>query len=126
MSDPVPVPVPVPVPPSASPNRVEREQFWREILAAFTASGVSVRVFCRERGVPEKRFYTWRRKLGLSPVTRTSPAHSDRNTTFVPVRIVSDLTAEITLPGGLSIRLPVSADPAHVARLVAALRSHPC
>lgn len=42
------------------------------------------------------------------------------------VRLVSDATAEVALPDGVVVRVPVSCDPAHVARLVAALRGRPC
>lgn len=124
MSDPVvPVPSAVPTAPAA------REQFWRQAVAAFELSGLSVREFCRQRGLHEKRFYTWRKTLGLSPVDAhpAAPVSGTRPVPgFVPVRLVADTTAEVTLPNGLTVRLPVSADPTHVARLVAALRGAPC
>lgn len=53
MSDTVPVARPVPTTPA------EREQFWREAIAAFAASGLSVRALCARHGLHEKRFYTW-------------------------------------------------------------------
>ncbi len=119
MSDPVPVPSAVPTTPA------ERAQFWRE---AITTSGLSVREFCRQRGLPERRFHTWRKNLGLSPVARPTPTTpaAPPLPRFVPVRLVADTTAEMTLPNGLTVRLPGSADPSHVARLVAALRGLPC
>jgi len=123
VSDPVPVPSAVPTAPA------ERAEFWREAVAAFNASGLSVRAFCAARGLHEKRFYTWRKHLGLSPVARptpTSAATAPPLPGFVPVRIVADTAAEVILPGGVVVRVPVSSDPAHVARLVAALRSTPC
>src|SRR5262249_42290648 len=46
--------------------------------------------------------------------------------TFAPVRVVPDPTAAVVLPTGLVLRVPVSADPAAVARLVAALGGGPC
>lgn len=52
MPDAAPTPSPIPTAPA------EREQFWRDAVAAFTASGLSVREFCRQRGLHEKRFYT--------------------------------------------------------------------
>ena len=116
---------PVPVPPSVPASPPEREQFWRETIAAFTTSGLSVRAFCHQRGLHEKQFYTRRRNLGLSPVSR--PESSDMPAPgFVPVRVVSDPTAEVILPGGVTVRLPLSAEASHVARLIAALRGGPC
>jgi transposase-like protein len=123
VSDPVPVSSPVPTHPA------ERKQFWRDAISAFPSSGLSVREFCRQHGLHEKRFYTWRKHLGLSPVARPSPTTSTAAPSvpgFMPVRLVADTAAEVVLPGGVVVRVPVSSDPAHVARLVAALRSTPC
>ncbi|MCU0703132.1 MAG: hypothetical protein MUF18_03980 [Fimbriiglobus sp.] len=121
MSTPV-VPVPSPVPTAPA----ERERFWRQAVAAFESSGLSVREFCRRRGLPVKRFYTWRKTLGLRPVAAPATAAARPVPGFVPVRVVAEATAEVALPNGLIVRLPVSADPAHAARLVAALRGQPC
>ena len=112
--------------PSASPAPLDKAQFWADTVAAFTTSGLSVRAFCASRGLEEKKFYTWRRNLGLSPVARPTPPSDAPARPFVPVRLVSDPVAEIALPGGVALRVPVSSDPAHVARLVAALRGGAC
>ncbi len=105
---------------------VDKAQFWAETITAFTHSGLTVRAFCLARGLEEKRFYTWRRNLGLSPVARPVPASDAPARGFVPVRLVSDPTAEVVLPGGVTLRVPLTADPAHVARLAAALRGATC
>lgn len=36
---------------------------WRERLASWRASGLSVRTFCRGRGLVETAFYYWKREL---------------------------------------------------------------
>ena len=125
MSDPVPPSV---TPDPALPRPADRAQFWRDTVAAFATSDQTARASCRARGLHEKRFYTWRRDLGLSPVTRPTPAASDapQGRGFVPVRLVADSVAEIVLPGGVTVRVPASADPTHVARLVAAVRGATC
>ena len=46
MSDPVPVPSAVPTTPA------EREHFWREAVAAFHSSGLSVRAWCPAHDMP--------------------------------------------------------------------------
>ena len=102
-----------------------REQFWRETIAAWQESGQSVRAFCAARGVSEATFFARRREL----IDRKSSGPSADPTPvprFVPVHVVPDPTIEVLLPGGLIVRVPVSADPAAVARLVAALGRHPC
>ena len=42
-----------------------KEKFWREKLREAEASGLSTRAFCRERGLKENLFYSWRRELKL-------------------------------------------------------------
>jgi hypothetical protein len=76
----------------------EREQFWRDAVATFNASGLSVRAFCAARGLHERRFDTWRKALGLSPVDArpAAPVSGTRPVPgFVPVRLVADTAAEV-------------------------------
>ena len=40
-----------------------KEKFWRKTIADARGSGRSVREFCRERGLKETLFYSWRREL---------------------------------------------------------------
>jgi hypothetical protein len=102
-----------------------REQFWRDTVAAWRHSGQSVRAFCAARGVSEATFFARRRELlDRAPLPHpTAPAPAAQ---FVPVKVVPDPAAEVVLPGGLIVRVPVAADPAAVARLVAALGGGPC
>jgi hypothetical protein len=56
-----------------NPNR---EQFWRDTLAAWRDSGQSVRAFCAARGLSEGTFYVRRRELadnGQWPMAAASP-----------------------------------------------------
>jgi hypothetical protein len=89
MSDSV---TPSDVPGPTQPRSADRARYWQDTLAAFATSGQTVCAFCRARGLHEKRFYTWRRDLGLSPVARSTQAASDAIPArgFIPVRLVSD------------------------------------
>ena len=40
-----------------------KEKVWREAIAEARRSGQSVREFCRQRGLKENLFYSWRREL---------------------------------------------------------------
>ncbi|WP_341317482.1 hypothetical protein WN982_40135 [Paraburkholderia sp. IMGN_8] len=52
---------------TAVPTGVRRprhgEAFWREMVMAWTASGVGARRFCREQGLAVSAFILWRKKL---------------------------------------------------------------
>jgi hypothetical protein len=102
-----------------------REQFWRDAIAAWRESGQSVRAFCAARGVSEATFFARRRELAdREPSQRLAEPTPAPH--FVPVKVVADPTVEVVLPGGLLVRVPVAADAAAVARLVAALGQQPC
>lgn len=46
--------------------REDRRGYWAKTIAEQEASGLSVPVFCRERGVCAGSFYHWRRRLRTS------------------------------------------------------------
>ena len=41
----------------------DKEQQWRGILGEQGQSGVSIRAFCRERGLKEASFYRWKQVI---------------------------------------------------------------
>ena len=97
------------------------EPFWRDLMDRWKGSGQTVAAFCASHHVSQATFYSWRKRLAAAGPDTTTPAP-----TFAPVRVVPDPTAEVVLPTGLVLRVPVSSDPAAVARLVAALGGTPC
>jgi transposase-like protein len=99
----------------------QREQFWREILAAWQESGQSIRAFCADRGVSEASFFAWRRTLRQRD--RQAPPAPPK---FVPLHLLADAVLEVVLPSGVVIRVPPGADALLVAALVAALGSTSC
>ena len=103
-----------------------REQFWRDAIRAWKASGKSVRAFCAARGLSEATFYARRRELAdrVPPTPPDTPSRPQP--TFAAVRVVPDPAVEVVLPTGLVLRVPAGVDPAAVARLVGALGRQPC
>ncbi|HEX4000847.1 MAG TPA: hypothetical protein VHX65_20030 [Pirellulales bacterium] len=74
-----------------------RERFWREALAQFGGSGLSVREFCRREKLGEPLFYAWRRTIAerdaapssenpatSRPAARRATAKGDRATVRSP------------------------------------------
>jgi hypothetical protein len=103
----------------------DREQFWRDTIAAWKVSGQTIRAFCAANGVSEARFFARRRELA-SREQPQRPAARAQTPSFAAVRLIPEPTAEVVLPTGLVVRVPVGADPAAVARLVAALGGGSC
>jgi len=55
-----------------SSRRRGSEQEWQRTIGAWKESGLSVLEFCRQRKLPKSRFYSWRKRLGLTTDTDAS------------------------------------------------------
>jgi hypothetical protein len=61
----------------------EKVEFWRWVLVEFERSGLSVREFCRQEGILEPSFYSWRKKIAqLDAVSQEGLPQ------LMPVRVV--------------------------------------
>ena len=61
-------------------GRPSREPYWRQVLARWKRSGLSVRAFCGAEGLNPMTFYWWRRELGRrdQPTARLPPGARPR------------------------------------------------
>jgi transposase len=97
----------------------ERVRVWRDLLDAWKQSGQTVNAFCRDRKLTRSNFDRWRRILAAeSAKSKPSP--------FVPLRVVAEPMAEVVLPSGILVRLPLTTPPDAVTRLVAAVGAAAC
>src|SRR5262245_32867945 len=111
--------------PKTRRRQANRDQFWRDAITAWKESDLTVPAFCAARGLCESTFFAKRRELARRNPSPNAPAPAP-NPSFAAVRVTSDPTVEIVVPGGIILRAPVAADVAAVARLVLALRGAPC
>ena len=77
-----------------------RAQNWVQVIQECRASGLTNRAFCRQRGIPEKKFYYWLRKLRTQALEAARPQ-------IVPVShgAVAEELVQIHFPGA-ALRLP--------------------
>lgn len=102
-----------------------RERQWRERVAAWAASGATIRDYCRRQGLRETSFHHWRRELRRRDAAASSPpvtAPAPGRPRFVPVTVVPAATAavEVRCPSGHVVSVP-GADVATLRMLFAAL-----
>jgi len=102
----------------------ERERFWREAIQEQKASGLSISAFCRERGVSEASFFSWRRKL-------TRRDQDEVAAKFVPLRcdvpsMATRPSCEVVLPDGCRIIVPGRCDANWLREILEALRGSSC
>jgi hypothetical protein len=109
----------------ARPKDLGLEHTWRLRLRRQATGGLSIREFCEREGVATASFYSWRRRLGTSPVATPSDPPL-----FVPIRLDPSihpdgtppaLGFEIELPHRVRLRCAAAPDPVWLGRLVAAL-----
>ena len=51
----------------------DRAQNWFQVIQECRDSGLTNREFCRQRGIPEKKFYYWLRKLRTQALEAAQP-----------------------------------------------------
>ena len=105
-----------------SQHRPEKVQVWRATIDAWKRSGQTVNAFCRVRSLTRSNFDHWRRILAAEPgASPPKPSPS-----FVPLRVIAEPMAEVVLPSGIVVRVPLGAAAEAVTRLVAAVGAVPC
>jgi len=107
-----------------------RAAYWQDRFNEFTASGLSVHCWCVRQGVPEHRFYYWRRKFSkdLAPNPAVAPVSAPID--WLPVEIdeqrdssASSLSSTISLwIGDVNIDVAPGFDAAHLRAVVTTLR----
>ena len=94
-----------------------RAQQWEMVVQECAASGLSNREFCRQRGIPEKSFYYWQRKLRQQIVESASPQ-------LVPLEPVTESEDLLQIQyRGAELKLPAGVDMDAVAALLRSLQS---
>ena len=94
-----------------------RAQHWAMVVQECAASGLSNREFCRQRGIAEKSFYYWQRKLRQQIVESTSPR-------LVPLEAPVAADEQLSIQyRGAQMKLPTGVDMDAVAALLRSLQS---
>ena len=91
----------------------DRDTFWRDTLACWKRSGLSISQFCRQRRLNLSSFHRWKNKLATAP----------KAITFVPVTIVADTRVELMFTNGIVAKLPLGCEPTQLAAFLKAVKS---
>jgi hypothetical protein len=99
-------------------ERSTRADEWRARIAEQGRSGLSIKQFCRERGLSLWSFYTWRKRLQEAGSVRF--ALVERGT--VGPEGAAEARVELVLPGGERLRIGSGVDGATLRTVLEALR----
>ena len=82
-----------------------RAQQWAILIQECKSSGMSNKEFCIQRGISEKSFYYWQKKLRTKLVEAAAPQLVQLNPVSVPTELlqISFRGAELKLPVGVDM-----------------------
>lgn len=92
------------------PRDPRKEQFWRDHVQRWSASGLRIRAYCRRYGLAEASFHAWRRTLAARDRAAATAAAA-------PV--------ELVLPNGWLLRLPAGFAPDSLRAVLALVPEGP-
>ena len=104
------------------PRDQGKERQWRRWIDQWRSSGLSVRIFCGQRGLSEPSFYQWRKIL---------QRRAAEDPAWLPVHLIADQVPaqggalELVLAGGRRLRVRPGFDSATLRQLVAVLEEMP-
>jgi hypothetical protein len=101
---------------------LERERFWRELIARRESSSLTVAELCQRAGVSTPSFFLWQRRLRKQKAARRwDVIEAPSRSSLVPVRIVPDRADEgrappvvVELPGPVRVQIPPGCDAATI------------
>ena len=94
-----------------------RAREWAMLIQECSASGLTKREFCQQRGISEKSFYYWLRKLRTQMVESAGPQ-------LVPLESVSAAEDILQIQyRGAELKLPSGVDMDAVAALLRSVQS---
>ncbi len=102
---------------------LERERYWRGLIADQKMGGLSISAFCRDRGVSEASFFNWRRRLDER--TEAKPANK-----FVAIDVSAAGNSahgfEVALPNGRRVFVPPQFCADSLCELIGVLEKASC
>lgn len=90
----------------------ELRQFWQMAVDTWQSSGLSVRQFCRQEGLSEPSFYSWRKKLIKCDMPENGKLKEPASSDFIAVSLPQSHSAglELVLSSGNTLRISPSVD----------------
>lgn len=104
---------------NVSEEQVAKNNEWRDRIAEQERCGISVKGFCKERGLAEHQFYYWRKRL-RNPPPPVRFALVDRGAGVAPV---TQAELELVLASGARLRIGTGVDAATLRTVLEALRA---
>jgi len=88
-------------------SKDDQRQFWQMAIETWQASGLSVRQFCKQEGLSEPAFYSWRKKLIKVDEPEQDKQKDQGSSAFIKVSMPSEQSGglELVLSSGNTLRI---------------------
>ena len=93
-------------------------QKWADLVRQHEQSGAAVKVFCRDRGVSEPSFYSWRKRLSGTEQVRFTLFDAGAS------GIHENASVEMILQSGDRLKITSGVDAATLRTVLSVLREH--
>lgn len=99
----------------SAPAKPEEQQFAQMVLDTFNASGLSVRRFCKREGIPEWKFYQYKRLLQQNTASEQTLSIAEPKKSVPRFAQIAHLPSNnsalrIELPSGIQIHISNGCD----------------
>ncbi len=105
-------------------SRNDQQQFWQMVIETWKSSGLSVRNFCKQEGLSEPAFYSWRRKLTQDDEPEVDKQKEPRSSAFIEVSMPKNdpVTLELVLSSGNTLRIGSGTDNKTLSNVISILQ----
>ena len=101
----------------------DQQQFWQMVLETFKSSELSVRQFCKQEGLSEPVFYSWRKKLAASNEPENDNQEDCQSQPFIQVSMPQEKSGflELVLASGNTLKINPGTDNKTLTNVLSAL-----
>ena len=101
----------------------EQHQFWQMALETFKSSGLSIRNFCKQEGLSEPAFYSWRKKFARSDKSAEDKQKDTNPSAFIKVAMPKNksFAIELVFSSGNTLRISSGADSQTLSNVISVL-----
>jgi len=106
-----------------SSTETDQSQFWQMAIDAWQSSGLSVRQFCKQEGLSEPSFYSWRKRLAMPADAKPDHRMDCSPESFIQVSLPDGSAGgmELVLSSGHTLQIPVGVDRKTLTAVLSAL-----
>jgi hypothetical protein len=107
----------------AKKSDTDQRQFWQMVLDTFKSSGLSIRQFCKQEGLSEPSFYSWRKRLTQVDESDAVKEEVSQPDPFIQVSLPTEKHGglELVLSSGHTLRISSPADSQTLTTVLSAL-----